>query len=1381
MLGLSTPGCGPESETGVWVRITSPVVTITSVHLFIYDATSLDPDPVFEINVPEAPLSEPRTFDPTSTSPENQLWVLILAGQQVRESIRIVAVGFREEREVADGELENVLFVRNKIIEHCDEEGVLLPLELTGCIDKDEDGYCESNDCDDDDAAVNPGAEEVCDDKDNNCDGARDEGCPCSPGDQRDCWPQWARALETVCLHDEDPTCACEMGTQSCNDGQWGGCIGLITPVAEGKLDANGNPVECRDGGFLCYPTCDDGIDNDCNSFLDDRDTGCGGCVPGTERDCYTGPPDTRKKGVCHDGKQTCQDDGTWPEECPGQRTPEGWSEENPDGAAEFDLCDGRDNDCDTIIDNVTVFPACTKNQGCCRDAVKQCVDGDWVDCERVDYEMFAHDTCYTGLLGDDYDYYIEGEETTDYCDSLDNDCNGEPDDVYDPDSGERLCKCSVGDTAVCEDRTEGICVPGLFICVDGELVMDQHCVPGLDAELCDDLDNTCDGNTDLTEDARLDCLNNIVGEQQNASVVRCIHGVCDCDCDDGWWDNDDDLCTMGGGCEYGPCYQTTGGVERCDNTDNNCNGLFDAADQPLASVDALCPYRDDSSIPGRGLPGGPAEACVNGVCQYECNDPYDDCNGDLRLPVPLPGEEDSSDGCESDLRDDPEHCGQCGFACNQHAYCSMRSCHCNDDYDNCNSDWSDGCEIDLLNDHDNCGTCGFNCGANAHCSNGTCVCNSGGWTDCNNSWADGCEINVLTDATNCGTCDNDCGQHTICNNGSCACVNSDWGNCSGGWADGCETDLRVTDAHCGSCGFDCDQHAYCSGSTCHCDDGWGNCLNGWNDGCEQTLTTLQHCGSCNTPCSRAHATASCSSGSCQIASCDTNWDDCNSTDSDGCETSLETTSDCGSCGTSCSRAHASAECPNGNCQIDSCYSDWDDCNSVDSDGCETPLTTLTDCGACEVTCSLAHASESCSTGTCRITSCQSDWDDCNSTDSDGCETDLRNTDNHCGSCNNSCGQNAYCSSSTCNCDADWGNCINGWSDGCETPLGTMSNCSTCGDDCDDDNPCTTDSCVSVGDGCSNTNNTIACNDGIYCNGTDTCSGGSCSQHSGDPCPGADGDGDCSETCNDVADDCSAADPNGSSCDDGAYCNGTDTCSGGSCSQHTGDPCPGPDGDGDCSESCNDVADNCSAADPNDSACDDGTYCNGTDTCSGGSCSQHSGDPCPGADGDADCSESCNETADNCSANDPNGSACDDGTYCNGTDTCSGGSCSQHSGDPCPGADGDLDCSETCDDVADNCNADDPNGSSCATNATCSSGACTCSADYDDCDSDMVNGCETELGTTTDCAGCEDTCGPTTNKVCIIDSPNFCGCTNNGDCDTGNGETCNTTTHLCEN
>ena len=66
---------------------------------------------------------------------------------------------------------------------------------------------------------------------------------------------------------------------------------------------------------------------------------------------------------------------------------------------------------------------------------------------------------------------------------------------------------------------------------------------------------------------------------------------------------------------------------------------------------------------------------------------------------------------------------------------------------------------------------------------------------------------------------------------------------------------------------------------------------------------------------------------------------------------------------------------------------------------------------------------------------------------------------------------------------------------------------------------------------------------------------------------------------------------------------------------------------------------------PNGSPCDDGLFCTVTDVCSNGVC-VGSGDPCPGCDGDSDCSESCNEAQNNCTTNDPNACGCNDGLFC---------------------------------------------------------------------------------------------------------------------------------------
>jgi len=57
------------------------------------------------------------------------------------------------------------------------------------CVDQDGDGFCAGEDCDDQDAAVNPAAAEQCDGRDDDCDGAIDEGCGAPCASSADCAP----------------------------------------------------------------------------------------------------------------------------------------------------------------------------------------------------------------------------------------------------------------------------------------------------------------------------------------------------------------------------------------------------------------------------------------------------------------------------------------------------------------------------------------------------------------------------------------------------------------------------------------------------------------------------------------------------------------------------------------------------------------------------------------------------------------------------------------------------------------------------------------------------------------------------------------------------------------------------------------------------------------------------------------------------------------------------------------------------------------------------------------------------------------------------------------------------------------------------------------
>jgi len=229
-----------------------------------------------------------------------------------------------------------------------------------------------------------------------------------------------------------------------------------------------------------------------------------------------------------------------------------------------------------------------------------------------------------------------------------------------------------------------------------------------------------------------------------------------------------------------------------------------------------------------------------------------------------------------------------------------------------------------------------------------------------------------------------------------------------------------------------------------------------------------------------------------------------------------------------------------------------------------------------------------------------------------------------------------FCNGSTSQCDEDSDTCYD-TGDPCPEDGDVCNGITSCNETtdsceqsaalvCNDQNLCTNDHCDRV-TGCNYDPNNLPCEDNIYCNGTDTCNNKTCSLHTGNPCPINDGlfcNGAETSTCIEASDSCAHT---GNPClDDGAYCNGAETCNEGqdTC-QHTGNPCPEDDG-----IYCNGIE---------HQACDEGT-----DTC------LHTGDPC--ADDGLFCNgiTSCNETLDTC--NYPPISCPDDGLFCNGAEMC---------------------------------------------------------------------------------------------------------------------------------
>jgi hypothetical protein len=149
--------------------------------------------------------------------------------------------------------------------------------------------------------------------------------------------------------------------------------------------------------------------------------------------------------------------------------------------------------------------------------------------------------------------------------------------------------------------------------------------------------------------------------------------------------------------------------------------------------------------------------------------------------------------------------------------------------------------------------------------------------------------------------------------------------------------------------------------------------------------------------------------------------------------------------------------------------------------------------------------------------------------------------------------------------------------------------------DCNDSNPCTTDACVASV--CSNTpSDGASCDDGQFCNGADTCAGGTCSVHVGTPCGSA-----CGVTCDEATDVCGTSCAGGDACC-AAGCGMTDPdCA--TCGNNATEGAEECDGGACCTPTCEHAA----AGTP---CADDGTLCS-TDACNATGTCTHTFAPDP--------------------------------------------------------------------------------------------------------------------------------------------------------------------------
>ncbi|MBI4705068.1 MAG: hypothetical protein HY744_28510 [Deltaproteobacteria bacterium] len=600
---------------------------------------------------------------------------------------------------------------------------------------------------------------EICDGKDNDCDGLTDEGNPgggqscdtglkgiCAKGTIKcqkgslACVPSVPVSEEACDGLDNDCDGAVDEGDpgggQSCNTGQQGACSAGTTKCEGGKL-----------GCVALLAAADekcDGKDNDCDGLTDESD-------PKAGQSCQSGKP-----GECAKGTLQCQSGSLV---CAPQLSP---AEEK---------CDGKDNDCDGLTDegnpgggqscNTGQKGECAKGTTKCQQGAPVCVQSlkpAWEVCDGHDNDCDgAVDEgnpgggagCNTGLKGVCAKGTMQCQSgslecaqavaaSSEICDGEDDDCDGESDEDT-PEAGQS-----------CNTWQPGVCAKGTTIC-SGGLVLCQPKVQA-SAEVCDGQDNDCDGKTDE---------NNPGGGQscQSGQLGECGNGVLQC---------------QGGKLACAAQHQPS--LEMCDGKDNDCDG------------------KTDENNPGGG---GGCSTGLKGVCSPGTIQCQSGTLGCVPNEHPAPEQCDGKDNdCDGEIDENNPGGGQ-SCSTGKLGECAAGTLYCHDGAIGCVQNVEEIPEIcdgkdndcDALTDEGNPGG-GKSCqsGQKGACAIGETACLKG---------AVGCEQTIYPTSEVCDDgLDNDC-EGTVDNGCKCAHDKCDAGGAMVADCDQCVTNVCGLDAYC--------------------------------------------------------------------------------------------------------------------------------------------------------------------------------------------------------------------------------------------------------------------------------------------------------------------------------------------------------------------------------------------------------------------------------------------------------------------------------------------------------------------------------------------------------------------------------------------------------
>jgi len=299
-------------------------------------------------------------------------------------------------------------------------------------------------------------------------------------------------------------------------------------------------------------------------------------------------------------------------------------------------------------------------------------------------------------------------------------DCDGDPDNGCEVDTrtsathcGACARRCDLANaTAAC---TTGQCA--IAACTTGFGDCDGNATNGCEADVRVSVQHcgTCGSACPARPNALQGCVS-------GTCVFACLSGFQDCDSDptNGCEVDTRTSATHCGGC--GRSCQVAGGTGTC--TAGSCSvascamGLADCDNTPGngCEVDTRTTLAHCGGC-GQACVSRPntTASCADGACSYTCIAGFADCDGNV------------TNGCEVDTRTTLAHCGACDRACrptNATGVCAGGVCGvatCDTGFGNCDTNAANGCETDTRTSPAHCGTCGTACTTGARCEAGVC------------------------------------------------------------------------------------------------------------------------------------------------------------------------------------------------------------------------------------------------------------------------------------------------------------------------------------------------------------------------------------------------------------------------------------------------------------------------------------------------------------------------------------------------------------------------------------------------------------------------------------------------------------------------------------